>query len=208
MFSVSEGTFPLSLQTTLTQMLKALISNMKSREEEFISKMVLPSLDSFDDAGFAGFDEAGLFNGVYTFEEFSLGAETMARLGEAANGYQQTNQNRPLLLKLIRKLNDECLEKMSIQDLNKKLRRLPKGLRQKFRKRRRILKNRKYALKCRLKGVQRENNIAWENEALALQILQAKEELRKVADERDEYQKKYARLKIVVSARTGQVTDD
>lgn len=191
---------------------------MKSREEEFRSEMVVPSCDSFGDGSFAwnGIQEINenmpstcLLNGVYTIQEFGFASENAARHREAAGRHRQTDQ-RPDPLKLIRKLTDDYLEKISIQDLNKKLRRLPKELREKFRRRRRVLKNRKYALKCRLKGAERENKIAKENEALELELLQAKEELKKVAEERDEYQLKYTQLKTTIFAmqRTGRISGD
>lgn len=169
--------------------------------------MVVPSVDSFGDVSFAwnemedvneNMPSTCLLNGVYTIEEFRSTPENMV------------SRRDPDPLKLIRKLTDEYLEKISIQDLNKKLRRLPKELREKFRRRRRILKNRKYALKCRQKGAERESKIAKENEALELELLQAKEELRNVAEERDEYQLKYAQLKTTIFAlqRTGRIAGD
>lgn len=94
----------------------------------------------------------------------------------------------------ITKLSDEKLEKTSIQTLNKKFRQLPDALVRKFRKRRRVLKNRKYALKCRKKDSDKTDNVTEENAALELEIFKAKEELRKVTSERDEYKLKYERL--------------
>lgn len=91
----------------------------------------------------------------------------------------------------ITKLSDERLEKMSIQDFNKQLRHLPEGILQSYRKRRRILKNRKYALKCRRKCWEERNNIAEQNRALKREIFRTKEDLRKVTKERDDYKDKY-----------------
>lgn len=173
--------------------------------------MVVPSVDAINDMNFA-WDEtqeinenmpsACLFNGVYTTEEFGMAPENMEI-------WRETNRRR-VPLKLMRKLTDECLEKMSIQDLNKKLRRFPREVKEKFRKRRRILKNRKYSLKCRQKGAERENKIAQENRTLELDLLRAKEELRKIAMERDEYQLKYTQLKATIYAiqGTGQISGD
>lgn len=151
-------------------------------------------------------------NNIYTIEEFGLVPEAMAmaRPHEAAGWFLLTStnqsQSRQVSLKLLRKLNDDYLEKATIRDLNKKLRRLPKELRQKFRKRRRILKNRKYSLKCRKKGAERKHKIAEENKALELELLQAKKELRKVIEERNEYHQRCSQLKAFLSAtqRNGQ----
>ena len=191
---------------------------MKTREEEVFSEMAVPSIDSFQEGSLAiGWndvqeinDNGCHLNGIYTIEEFGLVPETMARQTrpqEAAGWFLVTSTNQsqshPVSLKLMRKLTDDYLEKATIRDLNKKLRRLPKESRQNFRKRRRILKNRKYSLKCRKKGVEREHKIAEENKALEFELLQAKEELRKVIEERDEYHQRYSQLKSSISAYKG-----
>lgn len=96
-------------------------------------------------------------------------------------------------------LSDEELEKMSIQDFNKHLRLLPADFIKKFRKKRRVLKNRKYSKTFRQRGSEKKNNIDAENRALEFAIFQAKEELRKVVKERDEFKQKYTALKRTVS---------
>jgi len=136
-----------------------------------------------------------LFDG----DSFGLAPENMTRL----EGMEQNNKQedgKHLSRKTMAKLSDDKLEKMSIRDLNKKLRQLPEGLVQKYRKRRRILKNRKYALKCRQRVSEKRNSIAEQNAAVELEIFRAKEELRKVTSERDEYKQKYVRLKTMFSA--------
>ena len=185
---------------------------MKSRKE-LLSEMVVPFVDSFHEGSFAWneaqeINENGCpLNSIYTIEKFGLVPEAMAiaRPQEAAGWFLVTSKNQSQTcqvssVKLMRKLNDDYLEKATIRDLNKKLRRLPKELRQKFRKRRRILKNRKYSLKCRKKGAERKHKIAEENKALELELLQAKEELRKVIEERNEYHQRYSQLKTFISA--------
>lgn len=96
-------------------------------------------------------------------------------------------------------LSDEELEKMSIQDFNKHLRLLPADFIRKFRKKRRVLKNRKYSKTFRQRGSEKKNNIDAENRALEFAIFQAKEELRKVVKERDEFKQKHTALKRTVS---------
>lgn len=96
-------------------------------------------------------------------------------------------------------LSDEELEKMSIQDFNKYLRLLPADFMKKFRKKRRVLKNRKYSKTFRQRGSEKKNNIDAENRALEFAIFQAKEELRKVVKERDEFKQKYTALKRTVT---------
>ena len=130
---------------------------------------------------------------------FGLAPENMTRL-EGLEQNKKQKDGKHLSCKTMAKLSDEKLEKMSIRDLNKQLRQLPEELVQKYRKRRRILKNRKYALKCRRRVSEKRNSIAEQNAALELEICRAKEELRKVTSERDEYKQKYVRLKTMFSA--------
>lgn len=96
-------------------------------------------------------------------------------------------------------LSDEELEKMSIQDFNKHLRGLPADFIRKLRKKRRVLKNRKYSKTFRQRGSEKKNNIDAENRALEFAIFQAKEQLRKVVKERDEFKQKYTALKRTVT---------
>lgn len=135
-----------------------------------------------------------LFNGDIR-EDFSLVPVNMAVLDQekTAPKRQQKDRNH-LSRESVTQLSDEKLEKMSIQSLNKQFRQLPEALVLKLRKRRRILKNRKYALKCRKKDSEKTGNITEENANIEMEIFKAKQELRKVASERDEYKMKYTQL--------------
>lgn len=114
--------------------------------------------------------------------------------GQDTAGKSKQNGSSRLSCASVAKLSDEKLELLPIQVLNKQFRQLPERLVQKFRKRRRILKNRKYALKCRKNNSAKEENIVRENKALELEIFKAKEELRKVVSERNDYKLKCAGL--------------
>ncbi|XP_022791127.1 transcription factor MafG-like [Stylophora pistillata] len=171
---------------------------MRSVDRKFLMEKMDSYLDSFGGGEFTlnnTHDRLTVSDGVcYTrvVEGLPIAPE---RPTESANLHQQSNHNRSLSFKVIKKLlDDEYLETTSIQELNRKLRRLPEGLMQKFRKRRRVLKNRKYALKCRRKGMQRQSYIAEENAALEREILRANMELKKVSQERDKYRQKYERF--------------
>ena len=147
-------------------------------------------------------DESGeedLFNNT---SDSGLVPENTPELERVAkNGHR-----KDLSSEAVAKLSDERLEKMSIQDLNKLLRQLPVGLVQSYKKRRRILKNRKYALKCRRRVSDKGIIIAKQNMALHLEVSRAKEDLRNVTRERDEYKEKYARLnKMVVAMQSSQM---
>lgn len=87
----------------------------------------------------------GLLRDVDKLEEFALVAENMATFGETSSDRDdQPSHEARVSVADIAKLSDEKLEKMSIQELNKFLRRITDaGLIQTFRKRRRVLKNRK-----------------------------------------------------------------
>ena len=98
-------------------------------------------------------------------------------------------------------ISDSELERMSIQDLNKRIRHLSKGKKQEFRKRRRILKNRKYALKCRRKGSMETMDIAEQNKFLQQEIDRVAKELKRVMNERDEFKSKCSRLSEILSGK-------
>ena len=144
----------------------------------------------------------GLFGDVNSLEEFGLVPDNMATIRETTStaGDGQQSYQKCASIAFITSLSDEELEKMRIQDLNKHLRQFPDSLITEVRKRRRILKNRKYSLKFRQKGCERKHSIAAENSALEFEICQAKEGLRKVRKERDEYKQKYSRLKLRMAA--------
>lgn len=98
------------------------------------------------------------------------------------------------------KLSDKKLEKMSIKELNDYTRLLPKHQAQELKKRRRILKNRKYALKCRLKSITRRQNMAEENQSLEKELSATRGKLKTILDERDYYKSKCVHLCSRVSA--------
>lgn len=183
---------------------------MESNKEAFLSDLVVPHF-SFNEEESLSFIEMetttnnesnmdSVFNDD-TDESFGLVPENTAESDHEETAAKRKQKDRDQLsCELMAKLSDGKLEKMSIQTLNKKFRQLPDPLVQKCRKRRRVLKNRKYALKCRKKDSEKTDNVTEENAALELKILKAKEELRKVASERDEYKLKYKRLNETVVA--------
>lgn len=180
------------------------LSDMESKKEAFLYDLVVPHFP-FDERESLSLHEMETIiknesNADNVFrddmdESFGLVPENTSLLDQEETAAKRRQKNRNhLSCKLMEKLSDEKLEKMSIQTLNKKFRQLPDVLVRKFRKRRRVLKNRKYALKCRKKDSQKTDNVTEENSALELAIFKANEELRKVASERDEYKLKYERL--------------
>ena len=121
---------------------------------------------------------------------FTPGSKTKRKSAGSKRNQNKTNK----LFDPVPTLSDGKLEKMTIKELNKYIQGIPKQQAQKIKKRRRILKNRKYALKCRLKTVQKRTKMAEENKSLEKRISAAKEELKTVTKQRDYYKSKYLQL--------------
>jgi len=124
-----------------------------------------------------------------TPSRFTPGSKTKRKSGSKRNQNKTSKVFDP-----VHTLSDGKLEKMTIKELNKYVQGIPKQQAQKIKKRRRILKNRKYALKCRLKTVQKRTKMAGENKSLGKRISAAKEELKTVTKQRDYYKSKYLQL--------------
>ena len=123
-----------------------------------------------------------------TPSRFTPGSKTKRKSGSKRN---QNKTNK--VFDPVPTLSDGNLEKMTIKELNRYIQGIPKQQAQKIKKRRRILKNRKYALKCRLK-TQKRTKMAEENESLEKRISAAKEELKTVTKQRDYYKSKFLQL--------------
>ena len=124
-----------------------------------------------------------------TPSRFTPGSKTKRKSGSKRN---QNKANK--VFDPVPTLSYGKLEKMTIKELNKYIQGIPKQQAQKIKKRRRILKNRKYALKCRLKTVQKRTKMAEENKSLEKRISAAKEELKTVTKQRDYYKSQYLQL--------------
>ena len=122
-----------------------------------------------------------------TASRFTPGSKTKRKSDSKRNQNKINKGSDP-----VPTLSDGKLEKMTIKELNKYIQGIPKQQAQKIR--RRILKNRKYALKCRLKTVQKRTKMAEENKSLEKRISAAKEELETVTKQRDYYKSKYLQL--------------
>lgn len=87
--------------------------------------------------------------------------------------------------------NDQKLTALSVRDLNKVLRNLPKEIKNKLKQRRRLLKNRGYAQKCRNRRIYSQKMYCEENDQL-------KSLLESMTCERNLYKTKYENLKSVI----------
>ena len=97
---------------------------------------------------------------------------------------------------------DDDLMKLSIRDLNRRLKKLPKAEAHKIRKRRRSLKNRGYATSCRQRRTALKENLEIQNQRLKAQLREAKESLCTAVKDRDMYKKKFEQLNKVFSGYT------
>lgn len=93
-----------------------------------------------------------------------------------------------------KELTDQEIANLRVQELNKMLRNVPWDEAAKIRKRRRNLKNRGYALTCRLRKQQEQEDLINENTSLKKQVEDGKWMLLKVWKEKEAYKKKYVEL--------------
>lgn len=93
-------------------------------------------------------------------------------------------------------LNDEEIANMRVQELNRFLRNVPWDEAKKIRKRRRNLKNRGYALTCRLRKQQEQEDLINENTSLRKQVEDGRWSLLRALKEKEKetYKKKYMEL--------------
>jgi len=99
-------------------------------------------------------------------------------------------------------LTDDDLMKLSIRDLNRRLKKLPKAEAHKIRKRRRSLKNRGYATSCRQRRTALKESLEIQNQRLKAQLREAKESLCTAVKDRDMYKTKFEQLNKIFSAYT------
>lgn len=91
-------------------------------------------------------------------------------------------------------ISDDELTKLTVRDLNQRLRCLPKAEAQTLRRRRRSLKNREYATSCRQRRSALKERLETENQWLKEQLQQAKARLCSAVKDRDSYKKRFDRL--------------
>ena len=94
----------------------------------------------------------------------------------------------------VKEISDKEIQGLRVQELNKLLRDLPTDEAAKIRKRRRNLKNRSYALTCRLRKQREHEDLMNENTALKRQLEDEKRKMRNVWNEKEEYKRKYVQL--------------
>lgn len=88
-------------------------------------------------------------------------------------------------------ISDEEIINLRLKELNRRLRNIPLEEAARIRKRRRNLKNRTYALNCRLKKRRVHEDLINENTQLKKQVEDGKCKLLEILNEKEEYKKKY-----------------
>lgn len=112
----------------------------------------------------------------------------------AESAMDSTPQSLQSLQEFNQHISDDELTKLSVRDLNQRLKCLPKAEAKVIRRRRRCLKNRAYATSCRQRRTALKEGLETENQRLKEQLRETRERLCSAVKDRDSYKKRFDRL--------------